>query len=150
MFPCCFWGTASSSLRLKPEAFHVFAFAGAHFSRVETALFASRKSAGQRNDRVALAAFYFRHHLDRPAVFLQSGPDAGDEAGGASGARENLSGADVQGDELVSLFGARDRPCRASLFPAASFGRREKRGRSFACRAMARLVAAGLGRRIHF
>src|SRR5579859_4932461 len=150
MFSCCFYGTAVHSLCLKPEVFHVLAFAGAHFPRVETALFVSGKSAGQRNDCAALVSFCFRHYLDRPALFLQSGSDTGDEAGGSSGERENLSGADVQGDELVPLVGGCDCPCRAALFPAASFRRCEKRGRSFACGKMAGLVAAGLDRRIHF
>src|SRR5208282_286088 len=135
---------------LKPEAVDAFPFSGAHFSRVESSLFVSGKSTGQRNDGAALAASYIRHHLDRPALFFQPGSDAGDEASRTGGARENLSGADVQSDGVVSLVVAGHGAGRPSLFSTASFCRRAARGRPFAGHPMAGLVASRLGGRLPF
>src|SRR4051794_3021542 len=104
----------------------------------------SGKSGGDGVDGDAPSAHHVWGYLDRFAVFLQLGGDAGDEAAGAGGARESLSGSHVAGDGMVSLVLAGDGVGGDGLFPPLSFDGRAQRGKSGADWAMVRMVAAGL------
>src|SRR6266446_5534782 len=113
------------------------------------ALFVPRYAARQRNDGAALAAPHLRHHLDRLALFFQPGPDAGDEEVRSRAENQNLSGADVRRDGMVSLLGVRDRAGWLALFLDSSVRGRETCGRSFADWQVVWLVAAGVARRVY-
>src|SRR5882724_4882209 len=75
------------------------------FSRPAAYLLDSRR-AGQRNDRVAVAAFGVWRDLDWVTVLFQFGADTGDESLRSKIAGEDLSGVDAASDGMVSLVGA--------------------------------------------
>src|SRR6266403_3524390 len=79
------------------------------------ALFAPGYSERQRNDGAALAPSRVWDHLDRAAVFFQSGVDAGDEEMRSRIANQNISGVDAGGDGMVSLVGVSDGVRRHAL-----------------------------------
>src|SRR6266446_2555995 len=113
------------------------------------ALHLSGWGAGERNDGTALASSRLRDHLDRLALFFQSGPDAGDEEVRSQAAHQNLSGTDVRRDGVVPLVGIGYGDRGTALFHDSSVRGRETCWRSFAHRQVVRLVAAGLARRVH-
>src|SRR5216683_8442035 len=117
---------------------------------METALHLFGWGAGERNDGAALASSHLRDHLDRLAVFFQSGPEAGDEEVRSHAAHQNLSGADVRRDGLVPLVGAGYGDRGTALFHDSSVRGCETCGRPFTDRQVVRLVAAGLARRVRF
>src|SRR5258708_38299147 len=116
---------------------------------MDTALLVPRYAARQRNDGTALASSHLRHHLDRLALFFQPGPDAGDEEVRSRAENQNLSGADVRRDGMVSLLGVRDRAGWLALFLDSSVRGRETCGRSFADWQVVWLVAAGVAPRVY-
>src|SRR5437879_5212524 len=101
---------------------NAFAFDRARVSRMATTLLVPRDSACERDDGAALASSRLRHHLDRLALFFQSRSDAGDEEVRSRTENQNLSGADVRRDGMVSLLGVRDGAGWLALF-LDSFGR---------------------------
>src|SRR6266446_2886387 len=114
------------------------------------ALHLSGWGAGERNDGTALASSRLRDHLDRLALFFQSGPDAGDEEVRSHAAHQNLSGTDVRRDGVVPLVGIGYGDRGTALFHDSSVRGRETCGQSFADWQVVRLVAAGLARRVRF
>src|SRR5258707_15577372 len=107
---------------------------------MEAALHLAGWGAGERNDGAALASSHLRDHLDRAALFFQSGADAGDEEVRSHAAHQNLSGADVRRDGLVPLVGAGYGDRGTALFHDSSVRGRETCGRSFAHRQVVWLV----------
>src|SRR5258707_2640263 len=108
------------------------------------ALFAPGYSERQRNDVAALAPSRVWDHLDRAAVFFQSGADAGDEEMRSRIANQNISGVDAGGDGMVPLIGAGDGDRGTALF-LDSFGRRcQTCRRSFTGRQVVWVVVLGV------
>src|SRR5260370_2659946 len=73
------YGVSLDRSRTQLRCPHDFLCPGAFLSRVVAALRLPRHGASKRNDGLAVAAPRLWHHLDRLALFLQFGTDAGDE-----------------------------------------------------------------------
>src|SRR5260370_21617498 len=113
---------------------------------MEAALRLSGWGAGERNDGAALASSHLWDHLDRAALFFQSGADAGDEEIRSRAANQDVSRANVRRDGLVPVVCVRDGAGRLALFHDSSVRRCETCGRSFADWQVVWLVAAGVAR----
>src|SRR6266403_2515097 len=112
------------------------------------ALFAPGYSERQRNDGAALAPSRVWDHLDRAAVFFQSGADTRDEKVRSPVAEQDLSGADAGGDGLVSLVGVSDGVRRHALLRDPSGVRCETCGQPEARWQMVRVVVPCMADRV--